>query len=71
MVHLHQWFFQFMEVWEGNIRFIQDYLIYYQRNVIHQINNHELDINKNILCFVEIDSEQCAVLDSVQKGCRV
>ena len=72
MVHLHQCFFQFMEVREGNIIcFIQDYLILYQRNVIYQIDNYELDTNKNMLCFVEIDSEQGAVLDSVQKGCRV
>ena len=30
-------FFQFMEVWGGNaVRFIQDYPIFFQRNVIYQ-----------------------------------
>ena len=37
MAHLHNWFFQFMEVWgENAVHFILDYLIHCQRNIIYQ-----------------------------------
>ena len=68
MERLHHWFFQFIEQWGGNtVRFVQDYPIYFQK-----INNHELDTNKNMLCFDEIQLSLLKRLPNIeQKGCGV